>query len=98
MRALRPGRRGGGRAVVEDGHRRPLPPGPTQVGAVEGPVDPEGLAQLGRAAAQVAVARGRPGGPRAWRRCPASGAPARNSTAEDDAVGPHTALAHQCMP
>ena len=49
---------GGGRwwlAVVDDGH---APVSCDQVGAIEGPVDAEGLGELGRAAAQIAVAAG----------------------------------------
>ena len=71
MRVLVAGATGSGGAVVDEGD---APVGADEVGAVEGPVDPEGLAEPGRARGEVAVAPAPRGGRRAWRRRPATGA------------------------
>ena len=79
-------------------HARGGRPAPSPTGRCRSrPGDPEGLAQLGRPAAQVAVggpSAGRPASPRV----PATGASARISTAAASPSGPQTTLAHQCMP
>ena len=56
IRVLTAGTSGGGDAVVDD---RDASIGGDEVGAVEGAVEPEGLAQAGRARQQVTVAPGR---------------------------------------
>ena len=69
-----------------------------QVGAVERAVEPERLAQLGRPAAQVAVAAGPGRAARIAVDARRAATSARSSTATPSPSSPHTTLAHQCMP
>ena len=88
-----------GRRAAPRRRRRSSSAGPVdQVGAVERAVDAQGLAQLGRAVGQVAVAPGGRAGRPTWRRGRRAGRRPAAARATPSPSSPQTALAHQCMP